>query len=129
VEDRGVVYPLMRVRTEGRARLVVTAGFHGNEIAGPLTLARYLPEIVEHAWKREVGLAIYPCVNPSGFDAHTRYNQSGEHPNNDFLRYILPDGEVADVLDPGQPYLRHELFRGGPAETRALRAELETQPV
>src|SRR5690349_25173586 len=91
VEDRGVKYPLMRVRTEGRARLVITAGFHGNEIAGPLTLARHLPEIVEHAWKREVGLAIYPCVNPSGFDAHTRYNQSGEHPNNDFLRYVLPD--------------------------------------
>src|SRR5207237_57682 len=43
----------------------------------------------------------------------TRYNASGEHPNNDFLRD-----------DPGAPG-GWRVFRDGPAETRALLARLE----
>jgi hypothetical protein len=48
-----------------------------------------IPDImaVSGAALREVGLRIYPCINPSGFEAHIRYNLAGERPNNDFLRY------------------------------------------
>ena len=31
-------------------------------------------------------------MNPSGFEAHTRYNVGGERPNNDFLRYEIAHG-------------------------------------
>jgi hypothetical protein len=124
----GIRYPLLVARTPGRRTLLVTAGFHGDEVAGPLTLLTHLPEIVVYARARNVGLVIYPCLNPSGFEDRTRYNRSKEAPNNDFLRYeVAPDSWVGE-LEPGQRFLRHRVFSEGPQETRAICAELEGQP-
>lgn len=127
-EPQGV-FPLLRATTDGRHRLLVTAGFHGDETAGPLTLLAHLPELVRYARSRDVGLTVYPSVNPSGFELRTRYNASGEAPNNDFLRYEVAPGEWVGELRRGQTFLRHQLFREGPKETRALLADLERQPV
>lgn len=127
VED-GRTFPLYRVRLEGPRLLVVTAGFHGDEIAGPLTLREHLPEVVAYARARRVGLLVYPCVNPSGFEARTRYNMSGERPNNDFMRYEVAPGEWKGELHGEEPFIRWELTEGGPKETRALRNELLAQP-
>src|SRR4051812_33334486 len=87
VAEPGATYPLLRVLTPGSRTLIISSGFHGNETAGPLTLLEHLPAIVTYARERDVGLRIYPCLNPSGFTDGTRYNRSGEAPNNDFLRY------------------------------------------
>lgn len=122
------VDPLFEAVTPGRKSLLITAGFHGDETAGPLTLLEHLPEIVDHARARDVGLRIFPCLNPSGFTDGTRYNRSGEAPNNDFLRYEIAPGEWLDELPAGQTYLRHVLYPDGPKETRALRPELERLP-
>jgi hypothetical protein len=80
--------------------LLITAGFHGNEKAGPLTILSKLAEIVEYAHSRNIGLVIYPLINPSGFDTDQRYGLGGrgESGNNDFLRYTLFDGRVVDDL-------------------------------
>lgn len=122
-------YPLLRAVTAGARTLLITAGFHGDETAGPLTLLERLPEVVDYARQRDVGLCIYPCLNPSGFEDGTRYNRSGEHPNNDFLRYeITPGAWVGELLRGQREYVSHALFRGGPKETQALRAELEAMP-
>ena len=51
-------YPLLVARAAGRRTLLITAGFHGDETAGPLTLLEHLPEIVDYARTRDVGLAI-----------------------------------------------------------------------
>jgi hypothetical protein len=75
-----------------------------------------------------VGLRLYPCVNPSGFEAHTRYNTSGEHPNNDFLRYEVAPGAWRGELHPGEDFLRCEPADGIPKETAALAAELARHP-
>lgn len=128
VHHQGRDYPLVRLQVEGSPRLVITAGFHGEEPAGPLTLAEYLPEIVLHARKRGVGLTIYPCVNPSGFELGTRYNRDVEKPNNDLLRYELAPGVWTGELERGQTFLSWKVHQGGPQETQALRAELETLP-
>src|SRR2546430_1966949 len=87
VIEKGEAHELLMAQTPGRRSLVITAGFHGDETAGPLTLLEHLPEIVAHARRRDVGLRIYPCLNPSGFTDGTRYNRSQESPNNDFIRY------------------------------------------
>ena len=84
--------------------VLITAGFHGDEKAGPLTLLEHAAEIVDYAAARGVGLSIYPCVNPSGFEAHTRYNISGERPNNDFLRYEIEPGLWCGELRAGQAF-------------------------
>src|SRR3954466_2707896 len=126
--EGGVPHELLVAQTPGRRSLVITAGFHGDEVAGPLTLLEPLPVIVEHARRREVGLRIYPCLNPSGFTDGTRYNRSGEAPNNDLLRYELAPGRWVGELLRGQKFLRYELHRGGPKETRAMLEDLERYP-
>jgi predicted deacylase len=127
VLEGGRSYPLLTASTPGRRTLLITAGFHGDETAGPLTLLHRLAEIVDYARARDVGLQVYPCLNPSGFEDGTRYNRSQEAPNNDFLRYEVQPGVWVGELTVGQGFLRHQVFTGGPKETRALVAALEQQ--
>jgi predicted deacylase len=128
VIEAGRAYPLLSVAVPGKRTAVITAGFHGDEKAGPLTLLDHAPEIVDYARKRGVGLRLYPCVNPSGFEAHIRYNQSGEHPNNDFLRYEIAPGVWRGELRNGEGFLRSLPAEGVPKETAALARELARHP-
>lgn len=121
-------YPLVRLDLPGTRRVLLTAGFHGEEPAGPLTLLEHLPEILAHASARGVGLTIYPCINPSGFEDGTRYNRSGERPNNDFLRYQVAGGAWKGELSPHEPFIAWRMSEGGPKETQALRKDLSAQP-
>ena len=70
-------------------------GFTATRRRGRSRCSRTRAELVAYAAARDVGLRLYPCINPSGFEAHTRYNISGERPNNDFLRYEIAPGRVA----------------------------------
>ncbi|TQF17586.1 M14 family metallocarboxypeptidase [Myxococcus llanfairpwllgwyngyllgogerychwyrndrobwllllantysiliogogogochensis] len=124
VLEGGQPYPLFRITVPGERWLVITSGFHGEEPAGPLTLAERFPEVVAYARQRGVGLRVYPCINPSGFEDGTRYNRSGEKPNNDFLRYEVAPGEWRGELNEGQDHLRWALYDGGPKETRLVRSDL-----
>lgn len=128
VAENGRDYPLLRLTVPGERWLTITSGFHGDEQSGPLTLLEYMPAIAEVARSRGVGLRVYPCINPSGFEAHTRYNASGERPNNDLLRYEISPGVWVGELRAGQQYLRWKPHAAGPKETRELIADLERFP-
>lgn len=128
VMEAGKEYPLFRLTVPGSRWLVITSGFHGEEPAGPLTLAESFAEIAAYARARDVGLRVYPCINPSGFEVGTRYNRSGEQPNNDFLRYEVAPGTWKGELDPGESFLRWVLYDGGPKETRAVRGDIDRFP-
>lgn len=129
VTEAGKEYPLVMLETPGDRRLLLTTGFHGEEPAGPITVALHLDAILAHAREAGVGLTIFPCINPSGFELGTRYNASGERPNNDFLRYELESGEIVGELPPGRhAHRRWFLHDGGPKETRAVRAEIARRP-
>jgi Succinylglutamate desuccinylase / Aspartoacylase family len=129
VLEAGCEYPLVGLRLPGANPVVLTAGFHGDEKAGPRTLLNHTAEIVQYAADRGVGLTMYPCVNPSGFEAHTRYNASGERPNNDFLRYELSPGVWRGEIYEDQPFIRIAPAREGlPKETAALAAALDAAP-
>jgi hypothetical protein len=129
VEEGDQTYPLLSATIPGRRSVLITGGFHGDEKAGPLTLLAHAPEIVAYARERQVGLRLYPCLNPSGFEAHTRYNRSGERPNNDFLQYEVAPGNWRGELRQGQSHLRCEPSRAAAKETRALREALASQTV
>jgi predicted deacylase len=130
VQEDGRPFPLLGLRSPGRNTVLITAGFHGDEKAGPLTLVDHVAEVVAYAAARDVGLRIYPCINPSGFEAHIRYNLSGERPNNDFLRYEIAPGQWVGELRPGQPFLRMAPVAGDevPKETAALARALDAEP-
>ncbi len=128
VLEGGVEYPLFRLTVPGERWLVITSGFHGEEPAGPLTLAHHFADVVAYARERRVGLRVYPCINPSGFEDGTRYNRSGEKVNNDFLRYEVTPGVWKGELSRGESFLRWTLFDGGPKETRAVRADIARYP-
>ncbi len=95
--------------------LLITAGFHGNEKSGPLTILEKLPEIVAATHGQGLGLIIYPLINPVGFDADQRYGPDGRglegHGNNDFLRYVLEDGRVVDDLGDARDGLNFVSWR------------------
>jgi hypothetical protein len=128
VVEAGRAFPLLVASTDGEADVVVTAGFHGDEKAGPLTLLAHAPALFAEARARGVGLRLYPCVNPSGFEGHTRYNASGERPNNDFLRYEIAPGVWRGELHEGETPLAWRPLDGGPQETVALARELARFP-
>ena len=130
VVEGGRAFDLVGLRLAGAQTVLITAGFHGDEKAGPLTLLEHTAEIVEYAAARGVGLLIYPCINPSGFEAHTRYNLSGERPNNDFLRYELAPGVWRGELRDGERFLQIvSAVDGLPKETAALAGELDRAPL
>jgi predicted deacylase len=129
VLELGRSFPLVELHWPGPNELLITSGFHGEEPAGPLTFMEHLPKVLELAKRFGIGVRIFPCVNPAGFELGTRYNPSGERPNNDFLRYELSPGQwVGELPQDSDQFLRYVLFGEGPKETRALRAELEKLP-
>jgi predicted deacylase len=128
VEELGRPWSLMRIRTPGARHCLITAGFHGEEPAGPMSVLTHLEEVVDHARSRNVALTVYPCVNPSGFEAGHRYNAGGEHPNNDFIRYEKTPGVFSEEMAEGESFERWFLYDGGPRETRALRADIGMHP-
>jgi hypothetical protein len=132
VVEAGETYPLLSAwggaAGKGAPVVVVTAGFHGDEKAGPLTLLERAGALFDYARERGVALRLYPCVNPSGFQAHTRYNVSGERPNNDFLRYEIAPGVWRGELRDGETALSWKAYDGGPKETVALARELARHP-
>jgi predicted deacylase len=130
VVEGGRPFDLVGLRSPGARTVLITAGFHGDEKAGPLTLLEHAGEIVDYAAARGVGLLIYPCINPSGFEAHTRYNISGERPNNDFLRYEIAPGVWRGELRDGERFSRIvPAVEGLPKETAALARELDRAPL
>jgi len=129
VEELGRPFPLVRLGTKGTHHCLITAGFHGEEPAGPMSVLTHLEEVIDYARSRDVALTIYPCVNPSGFEGGHRYNASGEEPNNDFIRYEKTPGVVKEEMDVGETFHRWFMFDGGPKETRALRDDVVKRPV
>ncbi len=84
--------------------ILIRAGIHGDEISGPLSLLKYFNEIADYVHGLGLKLIIYPLGNPSGFEKGLRYNidnDKGAAGNNDFLRYELGDGTLADDIKSG----------------------------
>lgn len=68
--------------------LMISAGFHGEEAAGPWGLLHFLSSLDPYLFA-QVNLSLLPLVNPTGFAIGQRFNQLGENPNHGFY---LEDG-------------------------------------
>lgn len=66
-----------------RPSLLIAAGFHGEEPAGPWAVLRFLDQCDE-ALLDTARLGVLPLVNASGFSAGQRHNAADENPNRGF---------------------------------------------
>ena len=89
--------------------ILITSWIHGEEIAGPLSLLTYFNRIIDFIHHHGYKVIIYPLTNPSGFERGTRMNiddDSWDSGNNDFLRYLLPNGNIVDELWDKKEYTK-----------------------
>lgn len=82
--------------------LLIAAGFHGEEPAGPWGLLRFL-DTAPDDWFARARLSFLPLVNRTGFAAGRRFNAWGENPNRGFT--ANPRGETPSR--EGQLLLAH----------------------
>ncbi len=136
------VYDFFRIASKGIRRndkiMLIRAGIHGDEVAGPLTIIQYFNRIFDYAHNHGVKLIVYPLGNPAGFDARQRYNtddSDGLGPNNDFVRYELDNGTLTDDIGRGGKFKRwywssdNRLNYYLPAETLLMHKLLKCDPL
>jgi predicted deacylase len=118
--------------------MLVRAGIHGDEVAGPLTIIRFFDRIFDYAHKRGINLIVYPIGNPAGYETRQRYNtddSGGKGFNNDFVRYELENGDWVDDIGRGTRIKRwywasdDRLNLKLPAETRLMHDLLRRDPL
>ena len=88
IDESNQQYPLSLYQTahidSDKPSILVCAGFHGEESAGPWGLISALtqlnPSILE-----KINLSILPLVNPSGFSIGNRLNLFQQNPNRGFV--------------------------------------------
>ena len=142
LKHRNTRYDFFRIASRGIKQndkiMLIRAGIHGDEVAGPLTIIQYFNRIFDYAHKRDVKLIIYPLGNPAGFDARQRYNSDasdGLGANNDFVRYEFEDGNFTDDIGRGGKFKRwywssdRRLNHGLPAETVMMHKLLKHDPL
>ncbi|WP_419656687.1 putative fusion protein (N:peptidase-C:desuccinylase) [Desulfosarcina variabilis str. Montpellier] len=142
LEQRDAGFDFYRIISRGAKPndrfMLIRAGIHGDEVAGPLTIIRYFNRIFDYAHKRGVKLIVYPLGNPAGYDARQRYNtDNGEESgaNNDFVRYELDSGNRVDDIRRGAKFKRwywssdSRLHLNLPAETGLMHHLLRRDPL
>jgi len=78
-------FPILLLKpkvTVSGPRILLSAGFHGDEISGPWAVLKFLEE---YHYPTEINLSILPLVNPTGFQLSRRGNFWGVQPNNDYV--------------------------------------------
>lgn len=68
----------------GQPSLLISAGFHGEEAAGPWGMLHFLNKLDPELFQ-QINLSLLPLVNPTGFKRGHRFNQLGENPNRGFV--------------------------------------------
>lgn len=68
--------------------ILISAGFHGEEVAGPWG-SLHLLKSIDTSYFEQVNLSLLPLVNPTGFAKGQRFNELGENPNHG---YYFEDG-------------------------------------
>jgi murein peptide amidase A len=82
----GRIYELMRVVLGSGAprRVLLSAGIHGDELAGVEALCEWLESHAYTRFLRRWDITILPCLNPWGYEHGTRENGDGRDLNREF---------------------------------------------
>src|SRR5262245_45205483 len=58
--------------------MLIQAGIHGDEIAGPITFLHHFDRVIDAVHRRGLKLVCFPLANPSAYAGGTRYNGDGD---------------------------------------------------
>lgn len=93
-------------------RVLIVAGFHGEEAAGPWAILKWMKEC-DPLWLREVDISFIPIVNPHGFARNKRWGYSDMATNTGFCHGNAkpsPEGQILiDNIELLRP-LAHDGF-------------------
>jgi hypothetical protein len=108
--------PIWLIRTnmiydKRKPHILICAGFHGEEKAGPLTIIRWLES---KSIPTNIDISFIPVVNPVGFNIGQRYNNKNQKTNCGFCHPELGDApsEEGQILLANEVILRR-LSRDG----------------
>ncbi|HOC17549.1 MAG TPA: succinylglutamate desuccinylase/aspartoacylase family protein, partial [Vicinamibacterales bacterium] len=76
VAPDGGLLPIRAYFNADEVNLVLVAGIHGREPAGPVALARLVPSLIANGLNRR--LLVMPLLNPWGYVQCERYGPSGK---------------------------------------------------
>ena len=105
-------YPIVGVSIEplaaagNSARILIIAGIHGHEVAGPEAAIRFAVEMSRDPDRYpSASLDVIPITNPWGWSRNVRYNGAGEDINRDFASRRTQEGALLrDFMRAGGPY-------------------------
>lgn len=88
-------WPIWLIRTQGHPKrdtikLLIAAGFHGEEKAGPWAIIEWMKNYDAKLLKK-FDISFLPVVNPTAFNRGARYNTWGEKSNCGFCHPELKD--------------------------------------
>ncbi len=83
----GCTYPLIscRLGSQDKPAILITAGAHGNEVAGVYASLEFLEKFAQE-YLRHFCFYVYPCLNPHGFDLGVRWNTADSETRQDANR-------------------------------------------
>lgn len=87
------MYTMHLMLGDGRRKICISTGMHGDEPAGPETLLRGLGEIHARRDRLNAEFFVFPCDNPTGWELDTRENYQGVDLNREFLKV----GQAAEI--------------------------------
>lgn len=97
-------YPFVALCRPGEGgRLSLSAGIHGDEVAGVEALLRFLESGLPRRFA-SVPLTVLPCQNPFGYERHNRFNGCGLDLNRQFDK---PDTPAQESLALRRFLLQH----------------------
>ena len=96
--------PLLRASSPGEPWVLVLACLHGEETAGANTWGVVGADLFRYANTKGVGLRVYPCCNPHGYENNRRYGSDGRTATNAAFVYRLRDGSTRTAIKEGDDY-------------------------
>lgn len=88
-----VTYPIFKIEFgEGNKKILIFAGIHGDEPAGPKTVLKLISRMCKNKkFLENFSFTIFPCDNPSGYAKNKRKNSDGLDLNREFKNPNPPD--------------------------------------
>jgi hypothetical protein len=99
-------YPLLCCRLQSggaRRRILISAGTHGDEPAGPAAALQFLRQC-RGPHLQDFSFLVLPCINPHGYVHRTRENRDGRDINRSFAGEGTPESDLVRELLTGESF-------------------------